>query len=507
MVAKLLRSGDTSERTASRGSGMDFDRVLTALPAAVLVLDAAGSVVYINPPTERMLGRSAADVVGRAAGLILDLAPPDIGEWTITALATPSNDPVLGSGCEALGKRADGSSFPVYLSATPKDDHFVVIMRDVANYRDQLAVERATNERIERLLGMVRVIPWEADVRTNQMTYVGQQAEAILGYPVEEWYTYDFWPRHIHPDDRDQALATCQQATEKLEHYVFSYRMIAADGRIVWIDDIVAVARWRGAPRLLTGYMLDVTDRKASDEQREELLAKAEAALRVRDEFLSIASHELRTPITSLRLVIQSFPALLEQGRDYRSALAIADRQSARLQQLGTQLLDMTRIDSGTFGLTLENVDLAAIVRGVVDRYGADIARAHCKVSIRAESVVGLWDGSRLDQVVTNLLVNAVKFGANCPIEIILEGRGDRAILTVTDHGIGISLDRQHAIFNRFGRAVSARHYGGFGMGLFIARRIVDLHGGTIAVRSQPSSGATFIVELPREPHRQENVS
>jgi PAS domain S-box-containing protein len=121
-------------------------------------------------------------------------------------------------------------------------------------------------ERLRRLLETTRAVPWEADARTAQFSYVGPQAVDLLGYPVEDWYDEDFWPNHIHPEDRDDAVQLCVEGSKNCEEYEFEYRMLAADGRVVWVHDIVTVVRADGEPRSLLGFLIDITERKLAEE-------------------------------------------------------------------------------------------------------------------------------------------------------------------------------------------------------------------------------------------------
>lgn len=230
---------------------------------------------------------------------------------------------------------------------------------------------------------------------------------------------------------------------------------------------------------------------------------RAQDAVRVRDEFLSIASHELKTPLTSLALQSDSLRA--SAGRGDAEALVrkseVIRRSVDRLTRLVASLLDLSRINAGRLELELEPVDLAEVARDVVARFEEEAARAACPLSLEApEPVVGRWDRVRLDQVLTNLLGNAVKYGPGRPVEVRVLADGDRALLSVRDHGIGISAADQRRIFERFERAVSRRHYGGFGLGLWIVREIVEVLGGTVRVESAPGAGSTFTVALSRAP-------
>jgi signal transduction histidine kinase len=226
-------------------------------------------------------------------------------------------------------------------------------------------------------------------------------------------------------------------------------------------------------------------------------------AVRARDEFLTVASHELNTPVASLLLAVDAMVRAARAGRSMQPSaitglLELVSRQGTRLARLTSDLLDVSRIEVGRLSLVLEDVDLEELVRQVVSRFSVDLARSRCSTTIREGArVVGRWDRSRIDQVVTNLLSNAIKFGGGQPIEIFIGAEGDVARLAVRDHGIGISREQHDRIFGRFERAVSERHYGGLGLGLYICRGIVEQHGGSIRCESEPGAGAMFIVELP----------
>ena len=233
------------------------------------------------------------------------------------------------------------------------------------------------------------------------------------------------------------------------------------------------------------------------------LLEDTRRALHLREEFLRIASHELRTPLASLRISTQALLRAAEQKRAVSSAALDATVRrvlgnTARLEQLTSELLDVTRIEQGRLALDAVEVALDDLVRHAVEDLRPEIAASGSPVSIEcAAPAIGRWDPFRLDQVVTNLVTNAAKFGAGKPIEIRVEQVGDTARLTVTDHGIGIDPERRPYVFERFERAVPSSNYGGLGLGLYLARSIVLAHGGTITADSEPGAGSTFTVLLP----------
>lgn len=256
-----------------------------------------------------------------------------------------------------------------------------------------------------------------------------------------------------------------------------------------------------------TRLVRDVADFTWSLFETARLLELLRATVRARDDFLSIASHELRTPLTPLTLRLQALERLTEKQPDspyvraVRSYLEAGGRQVSRLAALVNELLDVSRIQQGKLQIQREDVDLVEVVREVVERLQPEAARAGCAVAVHAPpSVVGSWDQLRLEQVVDNLLSNALKYGPGKPVEIRVGTQDGVATLTVQDEGLGIPIEAQERIFRRFERAVSERNYGGLGLGLYIVRSIVEALGGEVSVRSAPGEGASFMVTLPLRP-------
>ncbi len=237
------------------------------------------------------------------------------------------------------------------------------------------------------------------------------------------------------------------------------------------------------------------------------LYGQAQAAIRLRDEFLAVASHELRTPLTPLLLQLQSLRDAITRGtlatlprERLARSVAMAERQVGKLTDLVGNLLDVSEFGSAGVRLALEEVDLGALAQAVAARFAAEAARAGAPIAVRAApGVAGRWDRTRLDQMISHLVSNALKYGAGAPIEIEVSRSGDRARLAVADRGIGIAQQDVERIFGRFERAASVRAYGGLGLGLYIVRQIVSAHRGTIQVESQVGQGTRFTIELPPE--------
>ena len=255
--------------------------------------------------------------------------------------------------------------------------------------------------------------------------------------------------------------------------------------------------------RLVPAIEREIRDAQVRRERRETLEALREAVA-ARDRFISIASHELRTPLTSLQLQIQSLDRALGGGladpERIAAKLRTASRSTERLGYLIARLLDVSRIKDGPMELARERFDLCELVRDVSGRFRESLSESGSRLAIVApEPVPGNWDRMRVDTIITNLLANAVKYGEGKPIEIRVERAEGMARATVEDHGIGIAPADQARIFERFERAVPERHYGGFGVGLWVARVVAEAHGGRLGVRSRKGEGSTFVLELPLE--------
>jgi signal transduction histidine kinase len=230
----------------------------------------------------------------------------------------------------------------------------------------------------------------------------------------------------------------------------------------------------------------------------EEAHRKVTEALRVRDDFISIAGHELKTPLMSLLLDARRLVAAdaLEPAA-LRRALERIARGGERLSQLVDDLLDVSRIRAGLLPMNVSHVELRALVMEVVDRYTPELSQAGSPLETSdGIPIFGRWDRSRLQQVVANLLQNAIRYGAGKPIEVGIEERAGVARVRVRDHGAGIGHEEQAHLFEQFSRPASSRK-GGLGIGLWITKRIVEAHDGSISVSSEPGQGAEFVVELP----------
>lgn len=240
------------------------------------------------------------------------------------------------------------------------------------------------------------------------------------------------------------------------------------------------------------------TNRALSAKNRE--LAEA---VRARDIFLATASHELKTPLSTLALQVEILRVGLESAEVEESArLAVSvdalHRQVNRLSSLVSQLLDVSQLTEGRMELEVEELDLSRLVHEVVERFHLEAERQGCRIVVSApSSVPGFWDRCRLDQILSNLLSNALKYGGGEDIDVSLDCDAQSVTLSVRDRGAGIPHEARARIFERFERIVDSSKAGGIGLGLWIVRQIVNRFGGSISVEDAPERGSTFRVQLP----------
>ena len=250
----------------------------------------------------------------------------------------------------------------------------------------------------------------------------------------------------------------------------------------------------------------DITERK-KNEQTKILFEASQEALRIRNEFISIASHELKTPLTSIKLQTQ----MTQMAADKNDPLAYSpermkkfvaqiDKQANRLTNLIEDMLDVSRISLGKLALDLELTSINSLVEEALEALADHIKQSGNQVIVKMDSeVMAKVDRFRLEQVVINLLTNATKYGEGKPITVTVTKHGSEISISVRDQGMGIAKENQERIFARFERAVAAKNISGLGLGLYISQQIVQAHRGVIIVQSAPNEGACFIVNIPAD--------
>lgn len=244
----------------------------------------------------------------------------------------------------------------------------------------------------------------------------------------------------------------------------------------------------------------------ALTEERMRAVEALRRSLDAREEFLSIASHELKTPLSAMVLNLTGLQRAFRLGEPLSTdnvarKVERVVKQTARLTALINQLLDVSRISSHTLELVREEIDLCELTRDVCGRFSEEAKRAGSTISITGlASLRGDWDRLRLEQVLSNLLSNAIRYGDGGPIQVSLEQRGKSAVISLRDHGRGIAPDALPWIFDRFSSSKAGRRVGGLGLGLYISLQIVKSHGGTLNATSSLGKGSVFTVEIPLSP-------
>ena len=352
--------------------------------------------------------------------------------------------------------------------------------------------------------------PYSADEAAD---FISPQIETLLGYTQEDWFSHpDFYIDHLHPEDRERVRSLQRAARETGTPLELEYRFRAKGGTYVWLwDSYTIVSDESGTPWYTQGFALDVTARKQAEDDRETLLTQAQLQNerlleldRVKDEFIALVSHELRTPLTSIRgyleLVIDDAPAAglpIEQ----QEWLEVIDRNAERLLSLVEDLLISAQAHSGTLALTHADVDIGTVVRQCALACSPAAATRGIVLECAVEQdLVVTGDATRIAQVIDNLASNALKFTPAGGRVELLASRHDGAIrIEVADTGMGIPPEEQDRLFDRFFRTARAQSDAitGAGLGLAIAKAIVEAHRGHIAFTSVEGQGTTFIVDLP----------
>jgi PAS domain S-box-containing protein len=472
-----------------------------AVPLIIWTTRPDGKVDYFNHRWFEYTGVSAMEAAGSWRGVI---HPDDVDHQWRSWKAALGLGQMLEAECRL--RAADGSYRWHLCRAVPERNSMGQVLSWLGTFID-IEDQKRTQAVLAEFKGTLDAIADAVlifEPRSWRFLYLNDGASLLLGYSREELSQMRLVDLMVeHDNDRfRELLAPLQQMGSN--RIVIETRCRRKDGREIPVEFSFQRVEVDGGH--VVSIARDITDRKLAELEREHLYGEALDAVRARDEFMSVASHELRTPLSSLQLQIEMVlrpppraPPLSEN--QLKEKLKVAARQIDRISKLITELMDVSRISAGRLHLELEPVSLEAVVADVVTRSREDAARAQCQIVLHAdEPVLGTWDRLRMEQVVTNLLSNALKFGAGKPIEVSV-GRSDgMGRLVVRDHGIGIAPEDIERVFQRFERAVPGRRYAGLGLGLYIVRQIVEAHGGQISVQSQPGAGSAFTVELPLEP-------
>ncbi len=482
-----------------RQAGDEFRSVVNHVVDGIISIDEAGIVQSFNPAAERIFGYARSEVVGRNVSMLMPAPYREEHDGYLANYRNTGKAKIIGIGREVQGRRKDGSTFPMDLGVSEyrldARRHFTGIVRDITERKNAEQALRESELRFRMMADAAPVLIWESG--TDKLcTWFNKQWLQFVGRTMEQ-ERGNGWAENVHRDDFDRCLETYVSAFDARKPFTMTYRLRRFDGEYRWLLDS-GIPRY-GANREFIGYIgscVDITERLRAEEQLRE-------ADRRKDEFLAILSHELRNPLAPIRLAVAMLRKIGPPEPELQELRNIIDRQTTQLTRLLDDLLDVSRIASGKIVLRKERANLALAVSSAVEaaRPLIDARRHELIVDAPADPIFIHGDATRLAQVFANLLNNAAKFtrdGGRISLTVARDG-GD-AVVRVRDSGIGIHPQHADRIFEMFAQGDQSleRGQGGLGVGLALAKTLIELHGGTVEARSAgPGAGSEFIVRLP----------
>ncbi|MFL5784994.1 MAG: ATP-binding protein [Bacteriovoracaceae bacterium] len=477
-----------------------FKTSFESIGDAVILTDREHLVMFMNPSAEKLTGKNLHDVRLTPLLEVLQVEGESLGVF-----GHALNDVMEGKRpWESKGHcrliRADGERRFVELSCAPIRIEngtmgLVIVLKDVERYQEAVASLSQSEERLRLATDVSGLGIWEMNLITRHVVN-NSVYDKIFGLSSKPDREMDDYRHRIHPEDIEAVSLIVNKAIESCDSFEHSFRIMHDDFSIRWVSATGKVECGpEGKPIRMIGTLMDITEKKKAEDMLHE-------ALFYRDEFLSIASHELKTPLTSLKLQSQMFKRHSDRNEKeafsperIKRFMSEADVQVSRLTRLVDDMLDISRIRTGRLSISPEKVEISAVVQDVVDRM-----RPHFSSLEIGELANGEvhCDRLRIEQVITNILNNALRYGKGMPVKVDLRSKGDFMTISVTDQGMGIPDSFKDKIFSRFQRAVPASEVSGLGLGLYISKQIVEAHQGKISVDSELNKGSCFTVQIPK---------
>jgi PAS domain S-box-containing protein len=497
-ASKIAR--DVTESRRLERDARHFAAIVESSDDAIISKDLNGTIVSWNSAAERLFGYTAAEIVGRSVRVII---PPDRQSEEDHVLSSVRRGEIVDH-FETIRLRKDGTSVPISLTVSPIRGVTGEIIGASKIVRDLSRVQRVQRD----ALRLASIVDSSDDAIVSKdlhsiVTSWNAAAERMFGFAESEMVGQSI--RRIIPDDRqqeeDHVLSRIRRG-ERVEHYETVRRR--KDGTLVPVSLTVSPIRSQdgtvvGASKIAR----DISERERAEQERQRLLTIAREASRLKDEFLATLSHELRTPLNAIVGYVRMMQSDLLTGEKRTRAMDTVARNVTSLTQIVEDVLDVSRIISGKLRLDVQPVDLPIVVQNAVDtvRPAAEAKGVQLVTIVDPGAAPVSGDPERLQQILWNVLANAVKFtGRGGQVQARLERVNSHVEFTVTDTGIGIPAEFLPHVFDRFRQADAGinRARGGLGLGLAIARHLVELQGGRIFAESDgPGKGATFRIELP----------
>jgi PAS domain S-box-containing protein len=515
VIALIIERLRSKERDLRRRTE-ELEQITDAMPVFVARCAADHSFLFVNRSYAHRFGLTAAQVVGRT---IPDVLGPDAFETL-----RPYIERVLRGeqvryetrvNYAGIGTRTMSCEYVPERGTDGVVRSYVGVIIDVTEERRQAAAAEADRGRAQLASEAAELGTWDWHADTGALAWSARACQ-LFGLAPGTPLSVDLFIATVHPEDRERvkaALATSRQPGRLLHG---EYRILrVSDGAQRWIRGTARIETAGDRVVRASGTVQDVTEHYEARAALEQALSRehdartqAEEAGRLKDEFLATLSHELRTPLNAILGYTRMLRAGTLPPERGGLALEIIERNARLQRQLVDDILDVSRIITGKLRLTPTVLDPVNVVELALDsiRPAADAKRLILALIVRDDSLRVLADADRLQQVVWNLLTNAVKFtpaGGRIVIEVATE-RGENAVVTVTDTGIGIGADFLPHVFERFrqGASPTVGDHGGLGLGLAIVRHLTELQGGTITAHSDgPGKGSTFTLRLPLRRH------
>ncbi len=508
-IAERKRSSEALRESEER-----YRELFENATEIVYTLDLSGNVTSINKAGERITGYSREEVLGTPIARIV--APEYMNRMLQMMERKVHGEALTTYELEVIAK--DGRRITLEISSRLILEQGSAIgvqgiARDITKRKRAEEALRDKEASLRLAVESAALGTWDYNPITNVLAW-DDACKAIFGLPSDTAITYKIFISALHPDDRERTQAAIRHTLDSAGggKYDAEYRIIGLeDGIERWIAARgQAFFNEAGLPARFIGTVLDITESKQAEQERALLLARekaarveAEEANRLKDEFLATVSHELRTPLNA----ILGWAELLRGGRlddeGAHQAFNTIVRNAKSQAQLIEDILDVSRIIRGNFGLEVRPVGLIQVINAALDSVRPAAYAKEIKLDVSFDKPVPPVSGdpNRLQQVVWNLMSNAIKFTPNGGrVEVRLDHKDSTARIIVSDTGCGISKEFLPHVFDRFRQADSSytRQHSGLGLGLSIVRHLVEMHGGTVQVESEGEDrGATFTVMLP----------
>ncbi|RAJ89852.1 PAS domain S-box-containing protein [Larkinella arboricola] len=485
---------------------------------AIVSTDLHGVIQTANPAGEKLLGYGQGELLGRQVWMSpksTDQKPALIGVqasqtarpvWKIIEPVLATHEYFHGE-CHVLTQT--GVSVPVLLTASVLQDEagtrvgYVGIATDISALKAAEKQLRNLNQRFELATQAVGQGIWENDLEQGKLIWDDRLWEMHGIEPQGPDWSLREYINLVHPDDRASFLAGTHYVSPE-DRLANVSRIIRPDGRLIYVEHQALVVRNpQGAPVRVIGVTWDVTERKQAEQALQQALQREQELNRLKSQFVSTASHEFRTPLTTIQSSADLMELYLKQppeiaGPVLEKHLKVIGQQVHHLDGLLSDLLTMGRIEAGRVAFTPQQVDLSELCQQVIaDHFSHQPDGRVVQVSVAGASYRVNLDKKLMGHVLTNLLSNAFKFSQTNP-RLVIRFEDQMVVLEVIDEGIGIPAQDLPTLFQTFSRARNTTAIQGTGLGLVIARQYVELHGGTLTVQSQEQQGSTFRLILPR---------